>query len=64
MAALLSQYDQILVPELNTGQLATLLRDQIGCEVVQLNKVSGQPLTVAEVKARIIELCDASRVKA
>ena len=55
LGALLAGYDRVLVPELNTGQLATVLRDRLLIEVQQLNKVSGQPLTVAEVKAAIAE---------
>ena len=53
---LLGGYDAILVPELNTGQLATVLRDRLLIGVQQLNKVTGQPLTVAEVKAAIAGL--------
>ena len=43
------------MPELNNGQLATLLRDRLLVEVVQLNQVSGQPFPVAAVKAAIAE---------
>ena len=46
----------MLVPELNDGQLATLLRDRLLLDVIQLNKVTGQPLTVGEVKAKIRSL--------
>ncbi|MGK0256613.1 MAG: 2-oxoglutarate ferredoxin oxidoreductase subunit alpha [Candidatus Azotimanducaceae bacterium] len=56
LASLLEGYDTVLVPELNTGQLATLLRDKLGTRLVQLNKVTGQPLTVAEVTEKIVEL--------
>ena len=55
LGELLSQFDTLLVPELNTGQLATLLRDRLGVEVSQLNKVSGQPFTVQEVVDAIEE---------
>ena len=55
---LLAQYDNLLVPELNTGQLATLLRDKLLADIQQLNKVSGQPLTVAEVKEAIARLAN------
>jgi len=50
---LLQGFETILVPELNDGQLATLLRDKLLADVVQLNKVTGQPLTVSEVKSQI-----------
>ena len=33
------------------GQLATLLRDKLGIETVQLNKVTGQPFLIAEIVA-------------
>jgi len=46
---LLAGYDRILLPEMNMGQCATLLRDKLGIEVVQLNKVSGQPFKIAEI---------------
>lgn len=50
---LLRGYDQVLVPEMNTGQLKTLLRDQFLVDVQPLNKVSGQPFTIAEIEAAI-----------
>ena len=53
LGELLSQFETILIPELNTGQLVTLLRDKLGVKVEQLNKVSGHPFTVAEVKLAI-----------
>jgi 2-oxoglutarate ferredoxin oxidoreductase subunit alpha len=53
LSQLLMQFDEILVPELNTGQLATLLRDRLLVRVHQLNKVSGQPFTVAEIRRAI-----------
>jgi 2-oxoglutarate ferredoxin oxidoreductase subunit alpha len=56
LGTLLAGFDRVLVPELNTGQLATLLRDKLLLDVVQLNKVTGQPLTVSEVKAQILAL--------
>lgn len=55
LGELLAEFDTVLVPELNNGQLATLLRDRIGINLVQLNKVSGQPLTVAEVTQAITQ---------
>jgi 2-oxoglutarate ferredoxin oxidoreductase subunit alpha len=49
LGPLLERFEKILVPELNNGQLATLLRDKLGVKVEQLNKVTGQPLTVTEL---------------
>ena len=53
LGELLEQFDQILVPELNNGQLATLLRDRLNVQLEQLNKVTGQPLTVTEMRQAI-----------
>jgi 2-oxoglutarate ferredoxin oxidoreductase subunit alpha len=53
LAELLAGYEKVLVPEMNMGQLATLLRDRLNVRPVQLNKVTGQPFLVAEVVAAI-----------
>jgi 2-oxoglutarate ferredoxin oxidoreductase subunit alpha len=50
---LLKSYDKVLVPEMNTGQLKTLLRDQFLVDAKPLNKVSGQPFRIAEIEAAI-----------
>ncbi len=50
---LLRGYDKILVPEMNTGQFKTVLRDQFLVDARPLNKVSGQPFTIAELEAAI-----------
>ncbi|NKJ01418.1 2-oxoglutarate ferredoxin oxidoreductase subunit alpha [Novosphingobium sp. SG707] len=50
---LLRGYDKIIVPEMNTGQLKTVLRDQYLVDARPLNKVSGQPFTIAEIEAAI-----------
>jgi 2-oxoglutarate/2-oxoacid ferredoxin oxidoreductase subunit alpha len=50
---LLKSYDQIVVPEMNTGQLKTVLRDQFLVDAKPLNKVSGQPFRIAEIEAAI-----------
>ncbi|MFW6093841.1 MAG: 2-oxoacid:acceptor oxidoreductase subunit alpha [Pseudomonadota bacterium] len=55
LSHLLERFDAVLVPELNTGQLATVLRDKLGVHVHQYNKVSGQPFTVAELERAIRE---------
>ena len=50
---LLRGYDNVLVPEMNTGQFKTVLRDQYLVDAQPLNKVSGQPFTIAEIEAAI-----------
>ena len=53
MGDLLRSFGKIIVPEMNTGQLKTVLRDQFLVDAKPLNKVSGQPFTIAEIEAAI-----------
>lgn len=53
---LLRGFDHVIVPEMNTGQLKTLLRDQYLVDAKPLNKVSGQPFRIAEIEAAIAEV--------
>lgn len=64
LGELLAGFDHVLVPELNTGQLATLLRDKLLLDVVQLNKISGQPLHVSELTDAIYQLLPSNKEQA
>ena len=55
LGELLKSYDKVIVPEMNTGQLKTVLRDQYLVDARPVNKVSGQPFTIAEIEAAIEE---------
>ncbi|WP_221792324.1 2-oxoacid:acceptor oxidoreductase subunit alpha [Aquisediminimonas sediminicola] len=55
MGELLHSYDKVIVPEMNTGQLKTVLRDQYLVDAKPVNKVSGQPFTIAELEVAIEE---------
>ena len=55
LGELLKGYDRILVPEMNTGQLKTVLRDQYLVDAKPLNKTSGQPFRIGEIEAAIQE---------
>jgi 2-oxoglutarate ferredoxin oxidoreductase subunit alpha len=50
---LLSRFNGVLVPEMNNGQLATLLRDKLCINPVSFCKVSGQPFRISELVSRI-----------
>jgi len=56
LGTLLETYDQVLVPELNMGQLRLLLQARYVRELVGLNKVKGKPFTVSEVAFAIRQL--------
>ena len=46
---LLKGYEKIIVPEMNAGQLKTVLRDKFLIDAKPLNKVSGLPFKIQEV---------------
>jgi 2-oxoglutarate ferredoxin oxidoreductase subunit alpha len=50
---IISKFDKILIPEMNTGQLMTVLRDKFLLKATPLNKVDGQPFKIREVLAAI-----------
>jgi len=53
LGALLSRFDKVLVPEMNTGQLSTLLRDKLNARPVSFPKVTGQPFLISELVEKI-----------
>jgi 2-oxoglutarate ferredoxin oxidoreductase subunit alpha len=50
---LLNRFDKVLVPEMNTGQLSTLLRDKLNARPVSFPKVTGQPFLISELVEKI-----------
>ena len=53
LGELLYNFDKVLIPELNTGQLIRILRDKFLIPAVGLNKIQGMPFTAEEVYAKI-----------
>jgi 2-oxoglutarate ferredoxin oxidoreductase subunit alpha len=51
----LRSFDRVLVPEMNSGQLALLLRGRFLVDVESYTKIQGQPLFAAEIQAQIEE---------
>jgi 2-oxoglutarate ferredoxin oxidoreductase subunit alpha len=48
-------YPKVLVPELNSGQLLSLLRDQFLVDAVGYNKVEGTPILAEELERAVLE---------
>ena len=57
---LLARYDRILVPEINTGQLAFILQGRFVKPIDRLNKVQGQPFMASEILNKILEMTETS----
>jgi 2-oxoglutarate/2-oxoacid ferredoxin oxidoreductase subunit alpha len=54
LGEVLNRFDRILVPELNLGQLARLLKAEFLLPVRSYTKIQGQPFLVSEMKKRIL----------
>ncbi|MEO0017824.1 MAG: hypothetical protein RLZZ522_1107 [Verrucomicrobiota bacterium] len=59
LGELLKGFDQILVPELNNGQLSFILRANYLVATESMTKVKGRPFKVSELRERITELLTA-----
>jgi 2-oxoglutarate ferredoxin oxidoreductase subunit alpha len=52
----LKGYRKVLVPEMNAGQLCSILRSAYLVDAVTLSKVQGLPFLVTEIESAIIEI--------
>ena len=56
LGEILGRFDRVLVPELNMGQLAMLLRARFLVPAVSFPKVKGKPFKISELTAKMNEL--------
>jgi len=57
---ILFKFDNILVPEINSGQLSKILRSTFMVKTIQYNKVRGLPLKTFDIKNKIAEILGGS----
>ena len=55
LCEILSKFDSVLVPEMNTGQFIKLIRSEFLIDAQGLNKIAGQPFKIGEILAAIVE---------
>jgi len=55
---LLARFDRVLIPELNMGQLATLIRSRYLIPAESYPKVQGQPFKIQELETRIRQVLE------
>jgi 2-oxoglutarate ferredoxin oxidoreductase subunit alpha len=53
LGEVLKNYEQILVPEMNNGQLVRMLRDQFLAPAEGFNKIKGMPFSSEELFQKI-----------
>jgi 2-oxoglutarate ferredoxin oxidoreductase subunit alpha len=63
LGELLSGFDKVLVPEMNTGQFVRHIRAEYLIDADGLNKVAGQPFKIGEILAAIHEKLAAGESK-
>jgi 2-oxoglutarate ferredoxin oxidoreductase subunit alpha len=56
LAAVLASYKKVVVPEVNDGQLAGVIRMRYpGVDPLQFNRINGKPIKVAELASFVLE---------
>jgi 2-oxoglutarate ferredoxin oxidoreductase subunit alpha len=53
LGEILKRFKTVLIPELNTGHLLQLIRNEFLVDAIGLNKVQGQPFQVFELESKI-----------
>ena len=56
LGTILRNFEQVLIPEINNGQLIKIIRDQFLIDAKGYNKVMGVPITKTEMVAKIKEM--------
>ena len=56
LGALIKGFDKVLIPELNAGQLCSVIRARFLVDAVSLSKIKGRPFKISEIRKRILQL--------
>ena len=56
----LSSFKKVIVPELNLGQLSTILKAKYVREIISYNKVQGKPFKVTELREEFVKYLSAN----
>jgi len=60
LGEILNNYEHVLIPEINNGQLIKIIRDKYLVDAKGLNKIKGLPFTSIEIKEKIKEMIKVS----
>jgi len=56
LGQMLYNYDQVLIPEMNNGQLVKVIRDKFMIPAIPFNKIQGMPFNASEIMEKIESL--------
>ncbi len=59
LGEIIYNFDQVVVPELNNGQLVRLIREKFLVPAIPYNKIQGMPFAVSELKNKFTEILNA-----
>ena len=56
LGEILKNFEKVLIPEINNGQLIKIIRDQYLVDAKGYSKIMGVPITKSEMKTQILTL--------
>jgi 2-oxoglutarate/2-oxoacid ferredoxin oxidoreductase subunit alpha len=56
LGAAMKKYRKVLVPEMNLGQLAFILRGTYLTDAISYSKVEGKPFKQSEIEKKVLEV--------
>ena len=56
LGEILRNFEQVLVPEMNLGQLSRLLRAEYLVDTISFSKLQGRPFLISEIRNRVLEI--------
>ena len=56
LGGIISNFEKVLIPEMNMGQLLTVLRAEYLVDAIGFNKIQGQPFKISELVNKIEEV--------
>ena len=59
LGELIQGFEQVLIPELNNGQLSIIIRAKYLIDTLSMSKIKGQPFKISEIRDRLLELLTA-----
>ena len=56
LGEILRNFERVLVPEMNLGQLSRLLRAEYLVDTISFSKLQGRPFLISEIRNRVLEI--------
>jgi 2-oxoglutarate ferredoxin oxidoreductase subunit alpha len=56
LGEIIKNFDKVLIPEINNGQLVKIIRDQYNVDAIAFNKMMGIPITKSEIIDEVTKL--------